>query len=356
MNTSKFNLQKVVRKNIAALKPYSTARDEYTGTALVQLDANENPYSSIDGKHYNRYPDPHQLELKQVVAKLKGVSESKIFLGNGSDEAIHLLYAAFCEPASDNIIICPPTYGMYQVSADTHNVACKEVRLTSDFQLDTDSILNSIDAHTKIIWICSPNNPTANALHTKDILKIIENSACIVVIDEAYIDYSSQESFTALLDRYSNLVVMHTFSKAWGLANIRLGMMFASAEIINIINSIKLPYNISGLVQEYALEVLSNPAHIALKNKLVEETLQQRKKLSAELLQFSDVVKIYESDANFILVTIKNARSVYESLVKQGIIVRDRSGVILCENSLRITIGTPEENILLVNTLREILA
>lgn len=350
MNTN-FDLSLLLRTNIKQIKPYSTARDEYSGVALVNLDANENPYGSIDGNAYNRYPDPYQIELKQAISHIKQVPVNQIFLGNGSDEGIDLLYTAFCNPGIDNVILCPPTYGMYKVSADTNDVLCKEIYLSTDYQLNVPEILQNIDANTKIIWLCSPNNPTANLLHKSDVATILEQSNCIVVIDEAYIDFASEPSWLYTLSKYPNLVILQTFSKAWGLANIRLGMLFASQEIIAVLNKIKLPYNISGLVQEYALGVLTGT--ISKKDEMVQEILEEREKLSKAIATLPDVKHVYPSDANFLLVTIDHAHDVYTYLVEQGIIVRDRSKITLCEDSLRITIGTPQENVLLLEKLRQ---
>lgn len=346
-----FSLSNILRDNIKQIKPYSTARDEYSGIALVNLDANENPYGSIGGTKNNRYPDPYQFQLKEIVSKIKGIPVNQIFLGNGSDEGIDLLYTAFCNPGIDNAIICPPTYGMYKVSADTNDVYCKEVLLSAEFQLQTDKIIAAIDDKTKLIWLCSPNNPTGNLLKKADVQTILENFSGIVVIDEAYIDFASEKSWITELHKYPNLVVLQTFSKAWGLANIRLGMMFASPEIIAVINKIKLPYNISGLVQEFACKILESNKQE--KDVMVKEIIAEREKLSVELKKFPQVSRIYPSDANFILATMNQAHSLYLFLVEKGIIVRDRSKVELCENSLRITIGTPTENIQLLQTISE---
>ncbi|HRS18170.1 MAG TPA: histidinol-phosphate transaminase [Bacteroidales bacterium] len=346
-----FSISHLLRKNIQQIKPYSTARDEYSGVALINLDANENPFGSIDGSLYNRYPDPYQIELKKRISQIKNVPVENMFLGNGSDEGIDLLYTAFCNPGVDNVILCPPTYGMYKVSADTNDILCKEVALTEDFQLQVSKILDSIDEYTKIIWLCSPNNPTANLLRKSDIQYIVEKTNCLVVIDEAYIDFASEPSWIHTLHDYSNVVVLQTFSKAWGLANIRLGMLFASQEIIAVLNKIKLPYNISGLVQEYALKVLSG--NLEAKDIMVEQIIQEREKMAETLTKVNGVRKVYPSDANFLLVKIDNAHQVYLFLVDKGIIVRDRSKIVLCEDSLRITIGTPQENTMLIAQLRE---
>jgi histidinol-phosphate aminotransferase len=348
---SKPSITDLLRTNIKNIKPYSTARDEYSGIALVNLDANENSYGSIDGSNNHRYPDPYQSQLKQIISEIKQIPQNQIFLGNGSDEGIDLLYTAFCNPGVDNAIICPPTYGMYKVSADTNDVQCIEVSLTQDFQLDVAAILAYVNKNTKLIWLCSPNNPTGNLLKREDILTILQNFNGIVVIDEAYIDFASEKSWISEIELFPNLVVLQTFSKAWGLANIRLGMMFASAEIIAVINKIKLPYNISGLVQEYALQILT--AHTSKKDEMVQEILVERAKLAKDILLIPGVHSVYPSDANFILVTMDNAHEAYTYLVEKGIIVRDRSKIKLCENSLRITVGTAQENKFLLITLTQ---
>ena len=353
MADSNFSLVDVLRSNIRNITPYSTARDEYQGVALVNLDANENSFGSVGNGSYNRYPDPYQIELKKVVSKIKGMPTDQIFLGgSGSDEGIGLLYTAFCDPGKDNAIVCPPTYGMYGVSAEINDIPCKEVPLTDDFQLQADKVIAAIDEHTKLIWICSPNNPSGNAYDREAVRKVIEASPSIVVIDEAYIDFCNEPSWTTELQKYPNLVVLQTFSKAWGLANMRLGMMFASKEIIAVINKIKLPYNINGMVQKYAIDILSNYA--SQKDEYVAEILAGRKFLEQELAKLPKVQKIYPSDANFLLVKIANAHQVYLDLVKAGIIVRDRSKVKLCNDCLRITVGTTEENQSLLKELRKL--
>lgn len=348
---SKPSITDLLRTNIKNIKPYSTARDEYSGIALVNLDANENSFGSIDGTNNHRYPDPYQSQLKQIISEIKQIPQNQIFLGNGSDEGIDLLYTAFCNPGVDNAIICPPTYGMYKVSADTNDVQCIEVALTQNFQLDVPAILAYVNKHTKLLWLCSPNNPTGNLLKREDILTLLQNFNGIVVIDEAYIDFASEKSWISEIELFPNLVVLQTFSKAWGLANIRLGMMFASAEIIAVINKIKLPYNISGLVQEYAIRILST--HTSKKDEMVQEILVERAKLAKDILLIPGVHSVYPSDANFILVTMDNAHEAYNYLVAKGIIVRDRSKIKLCENSLRITVGTAQENAFLLTTLTQ---
>ncbi|MCQ2605991.1 MAG: histidinol-phosphate transaminase [Bacteroidales bacterium] len=352
MADSTFTLSEILRNNIKNITPYSTARDDFKGVALVNLDANENSFGSVGNGNYNRYPDPYQYELKQVVSKIKGMPIEQIFLGgSGSDEGIGLLYTAFCEPGVDNAIVCPPTYGMYGVSAEINNIKCKEVPLTEDFQLQADNVIAAMDDHTKLTWICSPNNPSGNLYDREAIRKVIEAAKGIVVIDEAYIDFCPEYSWLPELDKYPNLVILQTFSKAWGLANCRLGMMFASKEIIAVINKIKLPYNMNGMTQAYACKILSECA--IQKDVMVEEILVARVKLISDLQQLPIIKKIYPSDANFLLVKMDNAHEAYNYLVKEGIIVRDRTKVQLCDDCLRITVGTVKENELLVEKLKQ---
>lgn len=348
MNTS-FSLSNILRENIRTIKPYSTARDEYTGKALVHLDANENPFCSVDNSQNNRYPDPYQTELKKIVSRIKGIAPEHIFLGNGSDEAIDLLFRAVCNPGIDTTIICPPTYGMYEVGAATQDVQCIRIPLLANYELNTTAIQEAISPHTKILWLCSPNNPTGNILNTKDIEELLQAFPGIVVIDEAYIDFADIPSWITRLQEFPNLVVLQTFSKAWGLANIRLGMMFASTEIIAVIQKIKMPYNISGLVQEFAIQALQKGEN--KKHEMVKEIISERVKTVEAIQRIAGVETVYRSDANFILVKIANARKVYEYLLEKGIIVRDRSSVTLCENCLRITIGTPAENTVLLKEI-----
>jgi histidinol-phosphate aminotransferase len=339
------------RENIKNLKPYSTARDEYKGQASVFLDANENSYGSPLDKNYNRYPDPLQLDLKDAISKIKGVPIENTFLGNGSDEAIDLLYRAFCEPGKDNVIILPPTYGMYEVSANINNVEIRKVNLLSNFQLDLDGIAEAIDEHTKLIFICSPNNPTGNSIVRTDIETVLANFNGLVIIDEAYINYAKQRTFIKELTEYPNLVVMQTFSKAWGLAALRLGMAFAARPVIDVLNKVKPPYNINQATQDIAIEALENISQV---NDWIKITVEQRDKLSTDLAALPIVSKVYPSDANFILVRVEDASTTYKTLVEQGIIIRDRSKVSLCEGCLRITIGTAEENETLLNALKSI--
>lgn len=336
-----FDLNKLVRENIKQLKPYSSARSEFSGVAKVFLDANENSFGSPLTKWYNRYPDPLQWELKKKISTIKNIAPENILLGNGSDECIDLLIRAFCDPQKDNLIICPPTYGMYEVYAHINDVGIKEVPLHSNFQLNLEGLENAIDINTKLIFFCSPNNPTGNSMDREDIEMVVNNFDGIVVIDEAYINYSRHRSFIGELKDYPNLVIMQTFSKAWGLAALRLGMNFASIEVIDILNKIKPPYNINQATQELAIKALD---HIDDVNTMIKETVKQRDVLEKELAQIPFVQKIYPSDANFVLVKMSDATAVYNFLKEKGIIVRNRSNVILCEDCLRITVGTPGEN------------
>ncbi|MBY0348043.1 MAG: histidinol-phosphate transaminase [Hydrotalea flava] len=346
-----FSLQKLIRKNIAALKPYSSARDEFSGDASVFLDANENSLGSPLLKWYNRYPDPHQKKLKAAISSVKSVPASQIFLGNGSDECIDVLYRTFCEPGVDNVIICPPTYGMYEVSAAINNIEIRKAPLTEHFQLDTIHLENLVDIHTKIIWLCSPNNPTGNSLNRVDIETILNNYNGIVVIDEAYINFSRQKSFIQELSDYPNLVILQTFSKAWGLAGLRLGMAFAHEPIVEIMDKVKPPYNINQVTQDLVTDALQE---VGMVNDMIKELVAMRGALAKVFQQIPVVEKVYPSDANFLLVKVKNASSVYNYLLTKGIVVRDRSNVQLCEGCLRITIGTEKENTLLVDALAAI--
>ena len=346
MSTNKtFDVNAWVRPNIRAMQPYSSARDEFHGTASVFLDANENPYNAP----YNRYPDPMQWRLKEKVAEIKGVPKECILLGNGSDEPIGLILRAFCEPGKECMLTVDPTYGMYQVAAEINNVTCRKVKLTSDFQIDMPAFLSQIDDTVKAIYLCSPNNPTGNSLNRKDINQILDAFKGIVVVDEAYIDFSSLPSYTKDLSKYPNLVVFQTLSKAWGAAGIRLGMAFASPEIISVLNKIKYPYNVNQLTQEKALEILNNQETMKSQLTLI---LSERTRLQQELTAIPCVRKIYPTDANFILVDVGDADAVYQKLVDQGIIVRNRNKVVLCAGCLRITVGTEEENTALLNALK----
>jgi len=344
-----FDLNKLVRENIKNLKPYSSARSEFSGTAKVFLDANENSYGSPLTKWYNRYPDPLQWELKKKIGTIKNVEAESILLGNGSDECIDLLIRAFCDPKNDNIIICPPTYGMYEVYARINDVDVKEVPLQQNFQLNLEGLENAVDANTKLIFFCSPNNPTGNNMEREDIEMVLNNFDGIVVIDEAYINYSRQRSFLSELKDYPNLVVMQTFSKAWGLAALRLGMIFASKEIIDVLNKIKPPYNINQATQELAFKALD---HLNEVNEMIRATVEERGVLVKDLSQLPFVQKIFPSDANFVLAKIDDATGVYNFLKEKGIIVRNRSNVILCEDCLRITVGTPGQDKELIESLK----
>lgn len=336
-----FDINTLVRENVKKLHPYSTARDEFKGEAEIFLDANENPYGSPLPNAYNRYPDPQQGKVKERLAQIKGVPPKNMLLGNGSDEVIDLLFRAFCEPGKDNVILVPPTYGMYEVSAQINDIVYKKINLTPDFQLDLEGIAEAIDASTKMIFLCSPNNPTGNSLRREDIETILANFDGIVIVDEAYINFSRQKSLIQELTEYGNLVVSQTLSKAWGLAGLRLGMAFASEEIIEILNKIKPPYNINHPTQELVLEALGNVEQV---NGWIREIVSERDSLVLELNKLDFVREIYPSDANFILVKMDHAREIYQYLVSRGIIVRDRSKIFSIENCLRITIGTPKEN------------
>lgn len=344
-----FNLQNLLRKNIKELIPYSSARDEFKGEASVYLDANENSYGSPLNESFNRYPDPLQFKVKKRLSEIKGVPPQNIFLGNGSDEAIDILFRAFCNPGSDNVITVPPTYGMYEVSANINDVEVRKIKLKTDFQLNMEGIAEAIDEHTKIIFICSPNNPTGNSINRDDIETILANFNGLVVIDEAYINYSRQKTFIQELTEYSNLVVLQTLSKAWGLAGLRVGMAFASEEIIEIFNKVKPPYNINEASQALALQALQNVEQV---NSWIKETVAEREKLTSELNTLESVLTIYPSDANFILVKTIKPNEIYQFMVNRGIIVRDRSKVELCEGCLRITIGTPNENEILIEAFK----
>lgn len=340
-----FQLNDILRENIKNLKPYSSARDEFTGKAEVYLDANENPFDN----GLNRYPDPYQKAVKATIAQVKNVAENRILLGNGSDEVIDLIFRAFCEPSKDDVITLPPTYGMYQVSADINNIKVKQVPLNQYFDVVEQEVQKAIGDNTKIIWFCSPNNPSGNTLDPDAIKNIIQNFKGIVVVDEAYIDYSYSQSWIDFLDFYPNLIVMQTFSKAWGLAGLRLGMAFANKNIIEVLNKIKPPYNINTLTQNRVLEALAN---LDLKNDQGDLVLAERERLKSIFEQMETVSTVFPSDANFLLIRIKNATAIYNDLVSKSIIVRNRSNVLLCEDCLRITIGTKEENNKLLEALK----
>jgi histidinol-phosphate aminotransferase len=352
----KFNLQKLVRENIRNLKPYSSARHEFTGKASVFLDANENAYgsplpiNSAGEGHYNRYPDPLQWQLKFQLARVKGVPAENICIGNGSDEIIDLAYRIFCNPGKDNVIICPPTYGMYAVNANINNIEIRRVSLTNDFQLDVDGIMHATDSNTKLLFICSPNNPTGNNIKRADIEVLLNNFPGIVIIDEAYINYSKQKTFIQELTEYPNLIVMQTLSKAWGLAALRLGLCYASLDIIDLFNKVKPPYNINEASQQTALEALKHTEYV---NEWIRETVKQREVLEDTFHTFSFVKAVYPSDANFILVKVADADALYQFLAANEIVVRNRSKEAGCENCLRISIGTTEENEQLLLALKK---
>ena len=343
----KFDLNKLIRENVKALKPYSSARDDFNGNASIYLDANENPYPS----EYNRYPDPHQRKLKNKISELKQVGIENIFLGNGSDEPIDLLIRAFCEPGRDNVLIPQPTYGMYSVSAAVNAITMRSVTLTADFDIDLDVTRKAWNENTKLLFLCSPNNPSGNLLSQQSIQSILNEFHGLVIVDEAYIDFTSTTGFVPFLNQFPNLVILQTLSKAWGLANLRLGMCFASKEIIDVLNKIKPPYNINGLTQQIALNSLQQ---VEQKNIAVANIIQERELMNAELLRLPTVQNVYPSHANFLLVKIKNAREVYEKLTLNGIVLRDRSSVVLCEDCLRITIGTSSENKELISHLQKL--
>lgn len=340
----KIDIDSLVRKNIQRLKPYSSARDEFQGTASVFLDANENPNPSP----YNRYPDPLQKELKSKISSIKKVAPENIFLGNGSDEPIDLLFRAFCEPGIDNVVIPQPTYGMYSVSANINNIEIKQVSLTPDFDLDVTAIKNCWDNNSKLLFLCSPNNPSGNLLSREKIIELVNSFHGLVIVDEAYIDFTNQPSFSQRLNEFNNLVILQTLSKAWGLAAIRLGMCFANKAIIQVLNKIKSPYNISMLTQQIALKELEMEDR---KEKWVKEILDERENLIQQLKSIKSVINVYPSDANFVLAKMKDAKLMYQKLIEREIVVRDRSSVILCDNCLRITVGTKTENQKLLNSL-----
>jgi histidinol-phosphate aminotransferase len=340
------NLDKLLRANIRSLQPYSCARDEFKGEASVYLDANENPYNAP----YNRYPDPLQWEVKELITKVKNVPIENIFLGNGSDEPIDLLYRAFCEPRIDNVVAIEPTYGMYKVSAAINDVEYRKVLLDENFQFTADSLLAATNLYTKLIWLCSPNNPTGNSLDRKEIVKLLTSFEGIVVLDEAYIDFASEGSFSEFLSHYPNLVILQTFSKAWGSAAIRLGMAFASTEIIGILNKIKYPYNVNILTQKQALTALKNADQT---KAWVKTLLAERTVLVQELKKLALIQHIYPTDANFVLVKVPDANALYHYLVDKSIIVRNRNTVSLCMGCVRITVGTSEENQILLEELKK---
>jgi histidinol-phosphate aminotransferase len=341
------DIPSLLRKNIRSLTPYSSARDEYKGEEAIFLDANENPYNSP----LNRYPDPLQAKLKKRISEIKGVAPENIFLGNGSDEAIDLLVRAFCEPGVDNILSIKPTYGMYKVCADINGVEYRESLLNENYQVNVQELTGLADNNSKLMFLCSPNNPTSNSLDTADILNLIKQFKGLVILDEAYIDFSIRPSMVPQLKEYSNLVILQTFSKAWGMAGIRLGLAFADGEIIGVLNRIKYPYNVNTLTQKVALEHLISTEN---KDKWVNQILEQRNLLKSQLSRLSMVRNILPCDANFLMVKFDDPKHVFDFLIEKKIIVRDRSKVALCEGYLRITVGTPEENSMLINAFKEL--
>lgn len=336
-----FNLERIVRPNVLKMKAYSSARDEFKGAASVFVDANENNLGSLAGEGYNRYPDPHQKKLKDEIAGIKGVKPSQIFLGNGSDEAIDLLFRMVCRPGQDSMLHLPPTYGMYEVSANLNEVQLDAVQLTPNFQIPVLEVLRQVKATSKLIFVCSPNNPTGNLIEAESIETLLDNFDGLVVVDEAYIDFADAPSWSTRLADYPNLVVLQTFSKAWGMAGLRLGMAFASEEIVALLDKIKPPYNINEATQELALKALEQTEQLAY---MIEEIVQEREMLVQALPTLDAVEKVYPSDANFLLVKVKEANRLYTYLLEQGIVVRNRSSLPGCEGCLRISIGTTEEN------------
>ncbi len=347
MNTIPFNIEKLIRDNIKGLKPYSSARDEYVsdGSEMTFLDANENPYEN----GVNRYPDPQQRSLKKVLATQKGVTVDNILLGNGSDEVLDLIFRAFCEPKQDTILTLPPTYGMYKVLANINNIEEHEVVLTKDFEPDVDAILAAVTNRTKLLFLCSPNNPTGNSFSDTAIEKLLTSFSGLVIIDEAYIDFSSKESWVTKINTYPNLIVTQTLSKAYGLAGIRLGLCYASKAIIAVLNKIKPPYNVNELTQQRALDRVLDVDRVQHE---VAAILKEREVLVKALAAINFVTKIYSTDANFVLAVVDNATKRYDQLLAKGVVVRNRTTQPLCENTLRFTIGTPQENERLIAALQ----
>ncbi len=345
-----FDLQRLVRENIRKLKPYSSARSEFKGSAEIFLDANENAFGSPAGDGLNRYPDPMQTELRNRIASINGLPASQIFVGNGSDEAIDLLFRIFCAPGQDEAIICPPTYGMYRVSADINDVAVREILLTDDFQLDVPAVFSGINDTTKLIFICSPNNPTGNLMRRESIIEIAKSFKGIVIVDEAYIHFADEPSMTAEFDRLPNLVVLQTFSKAWGMAGVRVGIAFAAVGIIELMNRVKPPYNVSSIAQRAVFDAIDETARI---DHWIAATTSERIRLASILPGFDFVKTVFPSDANFLLVKIGDADVLYRFLIEAKIVVRKRNNVELCDGCLRITVGTAEENERLIDSLKD---
>lgn len=347
------DFKRLIRPHIYDLKPYSSARDEYTGKEGVFLDANENPYGSVADGAFNRYPDPYQREIKEKLGKLKNISPEQIFLGNGSDEPIDLIIKATCEPNSSEMIIMPPTYGMYQVCADISQAVVIKANLTADFQIDKNTVETAISSSTKLIWICSPNNPSGNSLDQGVMLTLIKKYPQVLfIIDEAYADFSQDESMISKLQDYKNIMVLQTFSKAWGMAGLRIGVAYAHPELISILNKIKYPYNLNIATQSHVSKALDNVAQM---KDYVSQIIKNRLELREELIKFPAVLSVFPSDSNQLLVKFRNAKALFNTLLERKVIVRDRSSVVLCEDCLRISIGTKEENSLLIKTLKEIL-
>ncbi len=346
MKKSKFNINTLIRDNIKQMKPYASARSEFKDidTNLIYLDANENPFET----ELNRYPDPQQIPLKEVLAQQKGVQVENILLGNGSDEVLDLIFRVFCEPAKDNVITLPPTFGIYDVLANTNNIENRKVVLNGDFQPNVDLVVSTMDKNSKLLFICSPNNPTGNSIDTENITNLLNSFNGLVVIDEAYIDFAARESWISKLENYPNLIITQTLSKAYGLAGIRLGICYASKEVIAVLNKIKLPYNINELTQKRALERVLNAKEV---KKDIDSILKEKESLLKELLQVEFIQKIYPTDANFILVKVDNANTRYQQLIDKGIVLRNRTTQSLLENCLRITVGTKKENEKLIKAL-----
>ncbi|WP_426091180.1 histidinol-phosphate transaminase [Flavobacterium sp. DSR3-2] len=344
-----FDINNLVRENVKRMKPYSTARDEFKDfdiADMIFLDANENPFEN----GVNRYPDPQQMSVKEVLVKQKSVKTDQILLGNGSDEVLDLLFRAFCEPKKDNVITLPPTYGMYGVLGNINAVENREVLLSDDFQPQIEKIIEAVDEQTKIIFLCSPNNPSGNSFSDESVAYLLQNFKGLVVIDEAYIDFSKKDSWSNELDEYPNLIITQTLSKAYGLAGIRLGVCYASAEIISVLNKIKPPYNVNELTQKRAIERLGDTEKIKVE---IESIIAQREKLLKELLDVNFVEKIYPTEANFILVKVDDANKRYDELIAKGIVIRNRTTQPLCDNCLRFTVGTAQENMKLIVALKE---
>ncbi|HLO43867.1 MAG TPA: histidinol-phosphate transaminase [Leadbetterella sp.] len=344
------DFNQLIRPHILQLQPYASARDEYSGKEGTFLDANENPFSSVTGEDFNRYPDPYQWEIKKKLSSLKGIGPEFIFLGNGSDEPIDLLIKAVCEPLQSNIVIMPPTYGMYKVCADIQQIYVQQAPLTDDFDIDLDNVFDAVNSATKMIWICSPNNPSGNLLNRDAIYQILKAfPEKLVVVDEAYIDFADVKSFVGEINRFENLVVLQTFSKAWGMAGLRLGVAYCNPFIIKILNKIKYPYNLNILSQQKLSEALNREAD---KNDFVAKINQLRSRLAEELEKMPSVIQIYPSDSNMLLVKFKEAKKLFDFLLSQKVIVRDRSNVVLCEDCLRLSIGTENENEILLKAIK----